>query len=250
MNLLRFDNEAAWIGAIASLWRDRLNTKPGLRMCLPSGTTPAPVYAEMTRSCEDRRVSFARATVFALDEFGGLPHDDPGLTGNTLRRQLIDHVDLRPDAFHALDPDREDLAAHCAAYDAAMGGGVDLMILGIGRNGHLGMNEPGSDAGSVTRRVALHGSTVQASARYFGHQNLPRWGVTVGLTAILGSKEVWILASGETKAAIVERTIRGGVGTDNPASLLRPHPNCWLITDAAAGASLDLPPEVPPHHPR
>jgi glucosamine-6-phosphate deaminase len=131
------------------------------------------------------------------------------------------------------------LQDHCKLYDAAIGGGFDLILLGIGRNGHLGMNEPGSPVDSPTRRVDLHPGTVQASARYFAHGNLPGWGVTVGLDAILGSKEVWLLANGAGKAAIIRDSVRGEIGPSNPASLLRRHPNCALFVDAEAGALLD-----------
>lgn len=207
-------------------------------MCLPSGTTPVDVYTEMSRSAREGLVSFDRAHVFALDEFGGVAPDDPGRTSNTLKRQLIDAVDLPAPAFHALDPDHSDLLQHCAEYDAAMGGGLDLVLLGIGTNGHLGMNEPGTPLDAGTRRVDLHESTVQSAARYFTHKNLPRWGLTVGLKDLLGAREVWVLAKGATKAAIVHQTVRGDIDLSNPASLLRRHPNAWLFLDEAAAALL------------
>ena len=96
MNVLRFDSEAAWTHAISSLWRDRLRLKPDLKMCLPSGTTPVDVYAEMSHSAHNCHVSFGRASIFALDEFGGLAVDDPGRTSHTLQRQLIAALDLPP----------------------------------------------------------------------------------------------------------------------------------------------------------
>lgn len=236
MNVLRFDSDSAWTHAISSLWRDRLRVKPDLKICLPSGTTPVDVYAEMSRSARDGLVSFKRATIFALDEFGGLAADDPGLTSHTLRRQLIEAIDLPRSGFRVLDPDNSDLIAHCADYDATIGDGFDLVLLGIGLNGHLGMNEPGSPIDSPTRRVDLHDSTVESSARYFAHPNLPRWGLTVGLKALLGAKEVWLLAKGAAKAQIVRETLQGEIGRSNPASLLRRHSNASLfLDDAAAG---------------
>ena len=241
MNLLRFDSESAWIRTVCSLWRDRLRTKPDLKMCLPSGTTPAGIYAETSHCVRTGLVSFERASVFALDEFGGLATDDPGRTRHTLQRQLIDAVDLPPTAFHFLDPDVPDIVQHCMDYEAAMGDGFDLMLLGIGLNGHLGMNEPGSPVGSSTRRVELHATTVQSSARYFAHHNLPHWGLTVGLRNILASKEVWLIANGAAKAAIIQQTVRGDISSSNPASLLRRHPNCSLFVDADAAALLDSP---------
>src|SRR5919109_1070150 len=150
MHLLQFDSEVAWIRAVCSLWRDRLRTKPDLKMCLPSGATPVGIYEEMSRSARAGLVSFARASIFVLDEFGGLTPDDPGRTRHTLQRQLIDAVGLAPAAFQFLNPDHSDLAQHCADYDNAIGDGFDLTLLGIGLNGHLGMNEPGSPPDSTT----------------------------------------------------------------------------------------------------
>ena len=238
MNLLQFDSEATWVHTICSLWRDRLRTNPELTICLPTGTTPTAIYEEMSRSVRAGLASFARARVFALDEFGGLSPDDAGRTRHTLQRQLIDGVDLRADTFHFLDPDAGDLVSHCRDYDAAVGAGFDLVLLGIGTNGHLGMNEPGSSADSSTRRVDLHETTIRSSGRYFTHTNLPRWGLTVGLHGILTASEVWVLANGSRKAEIVDRTVRGEIGTGNPASLLRRHPNCSLFVDDEAAALL------------
>ncbi len=176
--------------------------------------------------------------MFALDEFGGIAPDDPGSTRQMLQRQLIDGVDLPASAFHVPDPAAPDLVQHCLDYDAAIGGGFDLILLGIGQNGHLGMNEPGSAPDSSTRRVDLHDTTIQSSARYFAHQNLPRWGVTVGLKTVLASTEVWVIANGAGKAEIVGRTVHGDVSASNPASLLRNHPHCSLFIDAEAARQL------------
>jgi glucosamine-6-phosphate deaminase len=236
MHLLRFDSDAAWVGGVSALWRDRLRTSRTLSICLPTGLTPLPVYAEMVRSVRARHASFARTTLFALDEFGGLAADDPGRTKHTLRRELLDLVDVPEDACHFLDPDASDVDAHCRRYDQAIAHGFDLVLLGIGANGHLGMNEPASAEDSPTRRVELHGDTIQASARYFSHRNLPRWGLTVGLKAILAANEVWLLATGSAKAEIIRRTLEGPIGPANPASLLRRHPNCWLFVNAEAAA--------------
>lgn len=238
MNVLQFDSKTAWVRGVSSMWRDRLKTKPDLKVCLSSGTTPVEIYGEMARSVRSGLTSFAHATVFALDEFGGLARDDPGRTALMLKRQLVDAVDLPPGSFRILDPDVADLLQHCADYDQAIGAGFDLVLLGIGLNGHLGMNEPGSPQDRTTHRADLHETTIQSSARYFAHSNLPRWGLTVGLKTILESAEVWLLATDRTKAAIIERTVRGDINPDNPASLLRRHPNCSLIVDDGAAATL------------
>ena len=237
MNVLRFGSVAAWSDGVATFWRDRLRRRPALKMCLPSGLTPNPVYDAIAESVAAGEVSFARASVHALDEFGGLAPDDPGRTRHMLMQRLIGRVDLPEARFRWLaltgNVDEE-----CRRYDEEIGAGFDLVVLGIGTNGHLGMNEPGSRADSPTRRVQLHQSTVAASARYFSHDRLPTWGVTVGLGPILGSREVWVLATGASKAGIIRRTVAGEVSEAVPASLLRNHPNCSIFVDGEAGAAL------------
>ena len=238
MNLLRFDSRAAWIEGVASFWRDRLRRNPAQKICLPTGTTPSPVYDEMVRSVRAGDASLASARIFALDEFGGLDPDDPGLSKNTLPRLLLDAAGVSRDAFFTLDVWAPDLDRVCREYDERSEGSFDLVLLGIGLNGHLGMNEPGSPADSPTRRVDLHAATIQSAARYFAHQNLPRWGLTVGLRPILASREVWILATGSGKANIIRQTVHADVGEEIPVTLLRYHPNCSLFVDREAGALL------------
>jgi glucosamine-6-phosphate deaminase len=207
-------------------------------MCLPSGTTPVGIYEEMSRSARTGLVSFERASVFVLDEFGGLASDDPGRTAQMLQRHLLDAIEVPASAVHLLDPEHPDIARHCKEYDALIGDGFDLVLLGIGLNGHLGMNEPGSPVDSATRRVELHSTTIQSSARYFSHHHLPHWGLTVGLKTLFASKEVWLLANGAAKAEIVRQTVEGEISSSIPASLLRRHSNCSLFVDAEAGARL------------
>lgn len=235
MNLFKFDSESSWVDGVASLWRDRLRSNPKLRMCLPSGHTPNPIFAAMGKAVAAGQVSFKQAEIFALDEFGGLAPDDEGLCANMLQRYLLKDIDLAPKNFHRIDPDAKNVAAE---YDRIIGDGFDLTLLGIGLNGHLGMNEPGSPIDGTTRRVELHPTTVASSAKYLTHKNLPTWGVAVGLKHLLGSKEVWLLANGQKKAEIIQRAAKGPIGPDVPASLLRNHPNAFFMVDAEAGALL------------
>lgn len=238
MNILRFDSETAWVNAVASLWRDRLRANPRLRMCLPSGNTPNMIYAAIAESVKAGQVSFRDAEIFALDDFGGLAPDDPGKCANMLRRYLVDHIDLPGERFHIINTDERDLDQICRDYDALIGQGLDLTLLGVGLNGHLGLNEPGSPPDCPTRRVQLAESTINSSAAYLTHSNLPTWGVGVGLKRLLGSKEVWLLANGAKKAHTIQRTVKGEIAIDVPASLLRNHSNAWLIVDAGAGGLL------------
>jgi glucosamine-6-phosphate isomerase len=240
MNILKFDSESAWVDCVASLWRDRLHTNPRLRICLPSGHTPIRIFETMARSVANGWVSFRETEIFALDDYGGLAPDDSGRCRNMLRRYLIDQSDLPKDRFHWIDTDARDLERVCREYDVLIetGGGFDLTLLGIGLNGHLGLNEPGSVLDAATRRVEMHESTVKASAGYLTHSNLPTWGIGVGLKHLLGSKEVWLLANGVKKAEIIQRTVKGAISNEVPASLLRKHSKASLFVDQDAGALL------------
>jgi glucosamine-6-phosphate isomerase len=240
MNIFRFDSEEHWIATAAALWCGRLRANPRLRMCLPSGHTPNPIYAAMGRSVARGEVSFRQAQIIALDDFGGLTPDDPGRCRHMLQRYLLNHIDLPKERFHFIDTEAGDLEPVCRGYDRLIeeGGGFDFTLLGIGLNGHLGLNEPGSPPDSTTRRVQMHESTIKASAGYLTHGELPTWGVGVGLKHLLGSKEVWLLANGQKKAEIIARTVKGEIGVNLPASLLRKHPNSSLFVDAGAGALL------------
>jgi len=240
MQVLKFNSETDWTVAVAALWRDRMRANPWLRMCLPAGHTPVPIFAAMAGFVRQGQISFRDAEVIVLDEFGGLGPGDPGRCSCQVRHGLVDHVDLPSAHFHFIQTEAPDLAAECRRYDAVIGRGFDLTLLGVGPNGHLGMNEPGSSPERTTHRTELHASTIAASRRYLDHERTPTWGVTVGLKQLLESREVWLLARGAAKAEIVRRTMEGDVTTDVPASLLRRHPNCKLFVDAAAGAALPV----------
>jgi glucosamine-6-phosphate deaminase len=238
MNILKFDSEEAWVEGVATFWRDRLRYNPRLRICLPSGHTPNRIFAAMGYAVKARQVSFREAEIFCLDEFGGLAPDDQGRCANMLGRYLLLHIDLPERQFHRINIDAPDLESVCREYDQAIEPGFDLTLLGLGLNGHLGMNEPGSSADSSTRRVDLAPGTVASSAKYLIHSKLPTWGVTVGLKQLLGSKEVCLLVNGSAKADIVRRTTQGPISEEVPSTLLRNHPNSFLMLDADAAAQI------------
>ena len=190
------------------------------------------------KACVGGEMTFREAQVFALDEYGGLEVDDPGLCVSILRQHLVDAIDLPKDRFRWLDPQAPDVDAHTGEYAAAIDSGFDLTLLGIGLNGHLGLNEPGSAPDSTVRRVQMHAASVRASAQYVQQAALPTWGLTVGLKQLLSSKEVWLLATGKAKAPIVQRIVLGPVSPEVPASLMRGHPRCYFFLDAEAASLL------------
>lgn len=199
-------------------------------MCLPAGTTPVPIYQEVAR-----RADFRRASIFLLDEFG-LEAGDPGRCDEMLRRDLLDLLPAPPAVVDGLDPSAPDLTGECDRYERRIAaGGLDLTILGLGANGHLGLNEPGSDPGSPTRVVRL-ASTTAAGMSAYGAKGSTDWGMTIGMGTLLGSGEIWLLAAGEHKADILRETLQGPVTPQVPASLLRTAPKVVVwADDAAAG---------------
>ena len=224
-----------WVEEVADALLERLSARPALRMCLATGSTPLPVYERLTAT----PAAFTAASVLLLDEFGGLPADEPERCDALLRRVLVDQV--QPADYRTIAVDADDLDAECAAIDQWIDrGGLDLAVLGLGVNGHLGMNEPGSDSAGRTARVELATSTIEGAQRYFSGRHRPTWGVTVGLGDLLRAGEVWVLAAGSTKADIVARSLQGQVGADVPASLLQDHPNCTWWLDPPAALNLKL----------
>ncbi|HEV2893373.1 MAG TPA: glucosamine-6-phosphate deaminase, partial [Actinomycetota bacterium] len=219
-----------WAGQVADAFAGLLGRRPALRMCLATGQTPLPVYADLT----GRRLSWARASVLLLDEFGDLPPGEPGGCDAALRRALVDRVDLPPGGYRPIDTAAADLDAECRAVDAWLDGGLDLAVLGLGANGHLGMNEPGAGAGARTRRVELAPATMDAAAGYLGGRR-PGWGVTVGLADLLAAERVWVLVTGAAKAEMVRACLEGPPDPARPASLLQGHPGCtWWLDEPAA----------------
>jgi glucosamine-6-phosphate deaminase len=237
MKVIEGGSPGAWADAVAERFIAALQARPALRVCLPTGLTPVPIYDRVAAAVAGDRISFARAEILLLDEFGGVDAADPGRCDRMLERFLLSRVDLPPGRFHAFDLTR-DLDEVCRQHEAVVGAGCDLALLGVGTNGHVGMNEPGSSRDSLTRRVDLAPATVAASARYFSHDRLPTWGVTMGLSTLRRSREVWILASGPAKAAIMREVVHGPVTEAVPATQFRDHPRTFVIVDEAAAVEL------------
>jgi glucosamine-6-phosphate deaminase len=223
-----------WPATVAGLLLERLGTNPRLRVCLPTGVTPRPVYDVVARRAAGGGPTFGQAQVFLLDEFG-LPAGHPARCDEMLRRDLLARLDPPPARVHRLDPAAPDLGAECARYRAlVVEGGLDLVLLGLGRNGHVGLNEPGTPADAPTRRVDLAAATVQAASRYGAVEDPPTWGLTLGLEEILAAREVWLLVTGADKGAVLRRVLTGPVGPAVPASFLRGHANARLLVDDEA----------------
>ncbi len=215
-----------WAATVAAHFHERV--APGMRICLPTGNTTTPFYAEVAR-----RSSLEGVEIFLLDEFGGLPDDDPGRCMSMLTRDVLSRVEGRP-RVHVPDVDASDPDHAADRYgDLISEGGLDLALVGLGANGHIGMNEPGATVDLATRVVQLEASTTQHAAEY-GATTPPTWGITVGMAELMEAEEVWVLVTGAHKAGILNRTIHGGVDSDVPATYLTEHHNATFFVDEAA----------------
>jgi glucosamine-6-phosphate deaminase len=211
---------------------------PRLVLGLPTGRTPIPLYRELVALCRARQVDFSAATTFNLDEFVGVAPTDPGSYRAFMRRHLFDHVNLPARRTHMLDGSAADPAAECARFERAIAraGGIDLMVLGLGRNGHIGFNEPGPWLVADTHLTALRPSTRRANAFLFGQRpaGVPRHALSMGMGTILRARRIVLLVTGRAKARSLERAIHGRITPLVPASFLQLHRDVEVWLDAAA----------------
>jgi glucosamine-6-phosphate deaminase len=234
---LRTLRAAAWADEVAAAFVERLQATPSLRVCLPTGATPIPVYDALAARIERGDASFAQATVILLDEWVGLPPGDPARCDTRLRAQLLDRLQVAPAAVHTIEVDAPDLDA-AAERHAACSLDLDLVVLGLGMNGHVGFNEPGSFPDSPTRVVRLAASSRESAMARYGAATVPTAGFTLGMDRILAAREVWLLVTGERKAPILRRALRDPEGPDCPASYLRRHGGLTVFADQEAAALL------------
>jgi glucosamine-6-phosphate deaminase len=210
---------------------------------LATGSTPIGIYRELIRRHQAGAVDFARVITFNLDEYYPMAPDRPHSYRRYMWENLFAHVNIVPANVHIPDGSvpRERLAEHCAAYERAIAdvGGIDFQLLGIGKSGHIGFNEPGSSADSRTRLVTLDTITRKdAAADFFGESNVPREAITMGVATILEAREVALIATGEHKAEIVQRAVEGEPVPDVAATFLQRHANATVYLDLAAAGEL------------
>jgi glucosamine-6-phosphate deaminase len=226
--------------AAAEIVAARIRAKPAAVLLLPTGTTPLGMYGRLAELHAEEGLSFARATFFNLDEYLGLAPDHPASYHVYMEENFYGLVDADPSRVHVPDGSAPDPEAECERYEAAIreARGVDLAVLGIGRNGHIGFNEPGAPFGSRTRVVRLAESTRRVNAADFEGNRAPERAITVGMATVFEAREVLLLASGANKAGAVAAAVEGEVSESVPASMLREHPNATFLLDREAASSL------------
>jgi glucosamine-6-phosphate deaminase len=221
----------------AHILLEAVRENPRLVLGLPTGRTPIGMYDHVVAECARAVHCFRDVTTFNLDEYAGIPRTHPGSYFAFMKQHLFDHLDLRPENAHIPDGTAADLDAECARYerDIAAAGRLGLTFLGLGRNGHIGFNEPGTAFDSRTRVVALTASTRSANAALFPDGHVPAHALTMGIGTILESKRIVLLASGNGKRDAIERLESADIGADFPASALWDHDDVTVLVVKSEG---------------
>ncbi|WP_438447630.1 glucosamine-6-phosphate deaminase [Gorillibacterium sp. sgz5001074] len=238
MNILTFKTNEELNEAGAGIITGLIRTNPRAVLGLATGSTPIGIYEELVRVYRKGLISFKSVTTFNLDEYAGLPADHPESYRSFMERHLFSHIDLPAGQSHIPDGNAPDLEAECKRYDRLLEDAkqIDLQILGVGHNGHIGFNEPDHALRSGTHIVKLRETTREANARFFPTLDaVPTHALTMGVGTILKAKTILFIARGADKAEIVHEALTGPIRTELPASLLQTHPNVVVLLDAEAG---------------
>jgi glucosamine-6-phosphate deaminase len=238
------DHAAAY--ALAKRVAAALASKPGIVLGLPTGRTPVRFYHDLASLCEHGRADFSQASTFNLDEFLGLRPDNPASYRSFMDMHLFSRVNLSPARIHFLNGSAPDPEEECLRYERAIAeaGGIDLQILGLGTNGHIGFNEPAPALQARTHRALLTPETRRANAALFGGDAsaVPAEALSMGMATILQARSIVLLATGKTKASCVARLLHGSITTELPASFLQVHHDVELMLDQAAAGRLERSP--------
>ena len=241
MQIHLYDSAAQVGQAAATLIAAQIIAKPDSVLGLATGSTPIPTYQELIRLCKGGVLDFSRVRSFNLDEYCNLPVDHEQSYHSFMRQQLFDHINIDPANTRVPDGNARDQAAECASYDTAINqaGGIDIQVLGIGRNGHIGFNEPADTFVYGCHIVNLTQSTIQAHRRFFeSEDDVPRQAISLGIGSIMNARRILLLATGADKAEAIRNAVYGDINPRTQASILRTHSNVIFLLDKAAAGLL------------
>jgi len=245
-----FKDERALARALAARIAAALRDTPGIVLGLPTGRTPIRLYHELGVLHAQRQADFSQATTFNLDEFLGIAGDHPGSYRAFMQQHLFSRVNLAAERIHVLNGAAPDPERECQRYEEAIAaaGGIELQLLGIGTNGHIGFNEPARELAGRTHRVLLKASTRRSNAALFGGDpdRVPHEALSMGMATILHARRIVLIATGKSKASCVERLVNGPITTKMPASFLQVHSDVELMLDESAAGALGTEPAADP----
>lgn len=241
MELIIFDTQQQLDAYAAELIVNTVNQKPNAVLGLATGSTPIGIYDKMIELYNQKKVSFSSVTTFNLDEYVGLPPQNDQSYAYYMNKHLFSHIDIPKDRTHLPNGMADDIDAECIRYDAMLEAQpVDIQLLGLGHNGHIGFNEPDVNLSGGTHAVKLKDETREANARFFASMDeVPTYAVTMGVGSILKADTIVLAVRGADKAEIVKEALTGPITTSVPASLLQTHARVIVLLDREAGRMLD-----------
>lgn len=241
IKLVVLEDPLATAKYVADLFCDAMTENTSCVLGLATGGTPVETYRELSERNRKETCDFSSVITFNLDEYIGLEPRHPQSFRRFMQDHLFDHVNINLINTHVPDGMADDVNEECARYENRIrdAGGIDLQLLGIGHNGHIAFNEPGSPADSRTRKVALTDETIEKNARFFDSvADVPREAITMGIGTIMEAKRIVLMATGEGKREAIRKMINGPRTPDSPASLLQDHANVTVVVDRAAAGEL------------
>ncbi len=240
MDIRIFKNDAEIGAAVGQLFCDFVNEKPGCVLGFATGATPVPTYNYIVEQYNAGKVSFKDVKTFNLDEYCDLPKTHKNSYYTFMLENLFSRVDVNLDNVGFLDGNAADAAAESARYaaDIESKGGLDIQLLGIGRNGHIAFNEPSDEFTGESHKIKLTDSTIEANSIYFDDIPMPRYAMTMGIGSIMKAKKIVLIATGASKAEAVKAMVKGEVTPQCPASILQQHEDAVIFLDEAAASLL------------
>jgi glucosamine-6-phosphate isomerase len=240
MKVLRYTDYDEMSRAAAELIIKQVKEKPGSLLCFPSGDSPAGVFRHLIADAREGRVDFSDCYFVGLDEWVGMGKNDEGSCTNFLYENFFTPMQIRPERMKFFDACAPDLDASCTAMDSfiKMHGPLDIMLVGIGMNGHIGLNEPGTNFNLYAHHSPLAAVTIDVGQKYFKRQTPLHEGITLGLKHLQEAKTAMLIAAGNKKAEIIAQSLEGEVTADVPASIFQTLPASYVILDTGAASKL------------
>lgn len=240
MNIRIFNTADEIATACADIFTEQLTEKKNSILGLATGASPVKTYCELINRYNKGEISFEDVITFNLDEYCDLPKNDKNSYYTFMHENLFNHVNIKEENVHILDGNATDSAAEAKAFDNAIenAGGIDIQLLGIGTNGHIGFNEPAESFSDGTFKVKLTDSTIKSNSIYFDDDSMPRYALTMGINSIMKAKKIVLIATGEAKANAIKATVNGDITPECPASILKNHPDVTLLIDKEAAKLL------------
>ncbi len=224
---------------LAEILVSRIKSKPDLSFGFATGASPVPVYKSMIDYYRKGLVSFNKITTFNLDEYCNLPREDENSYYSFMQENLFTQIDIKEENINFLNGNAKDFDAECKRYDnLILDKGIDIQLLGLGRNGHIGFNEPATKFTKNCFKIKLSESTIEANSVYFTKNPMPHYALTMGTVSIMRAKEIFMIATGDKKADAIYEMINGDISPLCPSSVLQLHPNVHVFLDKDAAKRL------------